>query len=133
MRNKKMLSLIAAVMVFAVVMVMGTVASSAATSGSARVMMDGKYIEFSNDSLPKNVSGRIMVPYRAIFEYLGLEVGYDQATKEISGKTSDFTLKMKSGDKNITIVYADGTQKTKTMDVAPYIRGQNICTDAFCF
>ncbi len=123
MRNKKMLSLIAAVMVFAVVMVMGTVASSAATSGSARVMMDGKYIEFSNDSLPKNVSGRIMVPYRAIFEYLGLEVGYDQATKEISGKTSDFTLKMKSGDKNITIVYADGTQKTKTMDVAPYISG----------
>ncbi len=121
--NRKMRSLIAAVMAFAVVMVMGTVASSAATSSAARVMMDGKYIEFNNDSLPKNVSGRIMVPYRAIFEYLGLEVGYDQNTKEISGKTSDFTLKMKSGDKNITLVYADGTQKTKTMDVAPYISG----------
>ena len=65
--NRKMRSIIAAVMVFAVVMVMGTVASSAASaSGSARVMMDGKYIEFSSDSLPKNVSGRIMVPYRAI-------------------------------------------------------------------
>ena len=122
--NRKMRSLIAAVMAFAVVMVMGTVASSAAsTSGSARVMMDGKYIEFNSDSLPKNVSGRIMVPYRAIFEYLGLEVGYDQATKEISGKTSDFTLKMKSGDKNITLVHADGTSETKTMDVAPYISG----------
>ena len=122
--NRKMRSIIAAVMVFAVVMVMGTVASSAASaSGSARVMMDGKYIEFSSDSLPKNVSGRIMVPYRAIFEYLGLEVGYDQATKEISGKTADFTLKMKSGDKNITLVHADGTSETKTMDVAPYISG----------
>ena len=122
--NRKMRSLIAAVMAFAVVMVMGTVASSAASaSGSARVMMNGKYIEFNSDSLPKNVSGRIMVPYRAIFEYLGLEVGYDQATKEISGKTSDFTLKMKSGDKNITLVRADGKTETKTMDVAPYISG----------
>ena len=121
--NRKMRSLIAAVMAFAVVMVMGTIASSAATSDSARVMMDGKYIEFNNDSLPKNVSGRIMVPYRAIFEYLGLEVGYDQATKEISGKTSDFTLKMKNDDKNIVLEYADGTKKTKAMDVAPYISG----------
>ncbi len=121
--NRKMRSLIAAVMAFAVVIVMGTIATSAATSDSARVMMDGKYIEFNNDSLPKNVSGRIMVPYRAIFEYLGLEVGYDQATKEISGKTSDFTLKMKNGDKNIVLEYADGTKKTKAMDVAPYISG----------
>ena len=74
--NRKMRSIIAAVMVFAVVMVMGTVASSAASaSGSARVMMDGKYIEFSSDSLPKNVSGRIMVPYRAIsVSYTHLDV-----------------------------------------------------------
>lgn len=122
--NRKMRGLIAAVMAFVVVMVMGTVASSAAsTSGSARVMLDGKYIEFNNDSLPKNVSGRIMVPYRAIFEYLGLEVGYDQATKEISGKTPDFILRMKSGDKNITLERADGTKETKAMDVAPYITG----------
>lgn len=122
--NRKMRGLIAAVMAFAVVMVMGTVASSAASTGSsARVMMDGKYIEFNNDSLPKNVSGRIMVPYRAIFEYLGLEVGYDQATKEISGKTPDFILRMKSGDKNITLERADGTKETKAMDVAPYVTG----------
>lgn len=99
------------------------VSFGASPAGDALVMMDGKYISFNQDSLPKNVNGRIMVPYRAIFEYLGLSVGYDQATGVISGKTDGFTLSMKNQDPVITMTYADGTVKTKTMDVAPYISG----------
>ncbi len=122
--NRKARSIISAVVAFAVVMVMGTVSSFAAVpSGSALVMMDGKYIEFTQDSQPKNVNGRIMVPYRAIFEYLGLEVGYDENTKVISGKTDEFTLTMKSKDPVIKLTYKDGTIKQRTMDVAPYVSG----------
>ena len=100
-----------------------TMAASAQTTGDALVMMNGKYIDFAQDSLPRNVSGRIMVPYRAIFEYMGLEVGYDQATGTISGKTDDFTLTMKNQDPVIKLTYSDGSSSSKTMDVAPYIQG----------
>lgn len=122
--NRKARSIVAAVVAFTVCMVMSTVSSFAAVpSGSALVIMDGKYIEFAQDSQPKNVNGRIMVPYRAIFEYLGLEVGYDENTKVISGKTDEFTLTMKSKDPVIKLTYKDGTVKQRTMDVAPYVSG----------
>ncbi|MGN1349686.1 MAG: copper amine oxidase N-terminal domain-containing protein [Anaerovoracaceae bacterium] len=95
--------------------------ADSAQTGDASVMLDGAYLSFDQDSLPKNVNGRIMVPYRAIFESLGAEVDFDVNTKVISGSNDRLTLSMKNGDKNISVVYADGTSEVKTMDVAPYI------------
>ena len=95
--------------------------ADSAQTGDASVMLDGSYMTFAQDSLPKNVNGRIMVPYRAIFESLGATVDYDVNTKVISGSNDNLTLSMKNGDKNISVVYADGTSEVKTMDVAPYI------------
>jgi hypothetical protein len=119
---KRFRSLSVFFVVLAAAMMMYTVSSFAASDGAAaQIMMNGEYMEFQQDSLPKNVDGRIMVPYRAIFEYLGLDVGYDESTKEITGKTDDFTLSMKSGNPVITLTHDDGKVETKTMDVAPYI------------
>lgn len=122
--NRKLRSIMVTAVVFAAVMMIGTVAACAASeSSAARVMINGEYLEFAQDSLPKNQNGRIMVPYRAIFEYLGLQVDYDANTKVISGKTSEYTLSMKSGNKSISLAYKDGTTKTVAMDVAPYVTG----------
>lgn len=109
--------------ILVLLLVCTTASFAASPSADAQVMMDGKYITFNQDSLPKNVNGRIMVPYRAIFEYLGLEVGYDEATGEISGTTDDFVLVMKNQNPVITMTYADGRVEKRTMDVAPYISG----------
>jgi len=114
-------SLLTITAITAALIICCSVSAFAASGGDADVMMNGVKMEFNQDSLPKNVNGRIMVPYRAIFEYLGLEVGYDQATGVISGKTDDFSLQMKNGDPVIKLVYADGTSQSRKMDVAPYI------------
>lgn len=85
------------------------------------VTIDGQAVTFS-DAVPQNVNGRIMVPYRAMFEALGAEVDYDAATKVISGSVDGKTLEMTNGNNVITIKNADGTTSTKTMDVAPFIQ-----------
>jgi hypothetical protein len=46
--------------------------------------VDGKTLVL--DSAPVNVDGRILVPFRAIFEALGGTVTYDEGTKKIVGK-----------------------------------------------
>ncbi|MBR5228947.1 MAG: hypothetical protein IKV96_03815, partial [Firmicutes bacterium] len=88
---------------------------------SANIMIDGEYLEFT-DAIPENVSGRIMIPYRVIFEYLGATVDFDEETGTISGEKDGMKLAMHNGDKNIKYTAPDGTQSVIQMDVAPYIK-----------
>lgn len=48
------------------------------------VMVDGKFIEF--DVPPTVIDGRTLVPTRAIFEAIGADVNWDQATKTVSSE-----------------------------------------------
>ena len=88
---------------------------------SANIKIDGEDLQFV-DAIPENVSGRIMIPYRVIFEYIGATVDFDEATGIISGEKDGMKLAMKSGDKNINYTAPDGTQSVIQMDVAPYIK-----------
>ncbi len=98
-----------------------TKAGNLPPEGSANIMIDGEYLKFV-DAIPENVSGRIMIPYRVIFEYFGATVGFDEETRIISGEKDGMVLSMKAGDKNINYTAPDGTKSVIKMDVAPYIK-----------
>jgi len=88
---------------------------------SANIKIDDEYLQFV-DAIPENVSGRIMIPYRVIFEYLGATVDYDGETGIISGEKDGMRLEMKNGVKTIDYTAPDGTKSKIQMDVAPYIK-----------
>ena len=60
------------------------------------VLLNGNAIEF--DVPPQLISGRTMVPVRAIFEALGAEVTWDDATQTAKGVKGDTTITIKIGE-----------------------------------
>ncbi|MDO4482564.1 MAG: copper amine oxidase N-terminal domain-containing protein [Bacillota bacterium] len=87
------------------------------------VMLNGEYVQFS-DAAPVNVSGRIMVPFRAILETLGAEVSWNDASRTVTAVSDDTTIKFVVGQPDINIV-KDGKTFVKKMDVVPYINTAN--------
>jgi hypothetical protein len=83
-------------------------------SGDIKILLEGKKISF--DIPPQIIEGRTLLPLRAIFEALGLKVGWDNDTKIITGTSDEKTILLKIGDKNASI---NGI--TKTLDVPPLI------------
>lgn len=68
--------------------------------------VDGKKLE--TDTEPTIVSGRTLVPVRAIFESLGAEVFWDAATWTVTATKGDTTITMSIGN---TTAYVNGAQK----------------------
>ncbi len=62
------------------------------TQASAAVFSQGEQLEF--DQEPINDSGRLLVPARAIFESLGAEVEYDEATETVTANDGERTVVM---------------------------------------
>lgn len=67
-----------------------------------RVFIDGKLLEFT-DTDPIIESSRTLVPMRAIFEALGAEIKWDDASKTVSGTKDGITVSLKIGDKTAYI------------------------------
>ena len=65
------------------------------TSDAITVLLNGEKIGF--DVQPQIIKDRTMVPLRAIFEALGAEVAWDDATKTVTAKKDDVTIKMTIG------------------------------------
>ena len=70
------------------------------------VHLNGEKLSF--DQPPMIIDGRTMVPLRAIFEALGAEVVWDDATKTITAKKSYKVVMLEIGKRFITI---DGVSK----------------------
>ena len=68
--------------------------------------VDGKKLE--TDTEPTIVSGRTLVPVRAIFESLGAEVFWDAATWTVTATKGDTTITMSIGN---TTAYVNGAKK----------------------
>ena len=83
---KKILSII-----LAVVMVLGSMSFVMADDG-IKITINGEAKTF--DVMPQIIDGRTLVPMRAIFEALGAEVGWDDATKTATGKTASTTVSL---------------------------------------
>ncbi|RKD32245.1 leucine-rich repeat domain-containing protein [Thermohalobacter berrensis] len=72
-------------------------AMSYAEEQPIKVVVNGELIEF--DVQPTMVNGRVLVPIRAIFEKLGLEVGWDAKTQTAIGTKDGITIKLPIGKK----------------------------------
>lgn len=66
------------------------------TANEIMVKINGKGVVF--DQEPVTFDGRTLVPLRAIFEGLGLDVGWDEATKSVTGEKEGLLVKLKIGD-----------------------------------
>jgi len=87
-------------------------ASASAASKPVHVFVDGVPI-----SKGINVNGSIFVPFRGIFEKLGLKVSHDAKKKEVTGTRTGLTVKLTVGKKMATV---NGVSKELT--AAPFIQ-----------
>lgn len=88
--------------------------------GDIKVLLDGRELSF--DVPPQIIEGRTLLPLRAIFEALGLEVGWDDVTKIITGTTEgkEIILKLDSKEAKVNGI-------NKTLDVpARVINGRTL-------
>ncbi|MBE7015862.1 MAG: hypothetical protein E7417_03455 [Ruminococcaceae bacterium] len=79
-----------------------------------KILVNGEKV--TSDVPPVIIEDRTLVPVRAIFEALGAEVEWDDATKTVISKLGDSTVSMQIGNKDITV---DG--ETKEIDVPAQI------------
>lgn len=92
----------------------GLSALPAAASTKIVVTIDGKTL--ATDVAPSIISGRVMVPFRAIFEALGARVDYDAVTNTVRGTRGQTTVTLPIGK---TMAYINGCPVA--IDVAPQI------------
>jgi hypothetical protein len=76
------------------------------------VYVDNEFLEFATK--PYNESGTVMVPFRPIFEKLGLVVGWDSKTRTVTGTKEGLTIKLQVGSQKAAV-----NDETKILTVAP--------------
>jgi len=92
--NKWLLALLVVVLVASFPV---TKESSAATN-AITAAIDGVKVKFSNDPIMKD--GTTLVPFRAIFEALQLQVGWNQATQTATGSNDTLKVELVMGSKS---------------------------------
>lgn len=92
-------------------------AATASAQQQIKVLYDDKPLSF--DVPPALENGRTMVPFRQIFETLGCEVDYDEATQTINAVNEE------SGDRIVLKINSSEVQlndKTVKADAPPYVK-----------
>lgn len=84
------------------------------------VQLNGEFIVF-DDAVPEITNDRTFLPFRAVLEAIGAEVGYDAETSTVSAKRDGVDLSMVLGQ-NTAAVTQDGQTRTVEMDVAAYVK-----------
>ena len=97
-----------------------TVSALAAEPDGISVQINGKPLAFT-DAAPEITSDRTFLPFRAVLEAIGAEVGYDAETSTVSAKRDGVDLAMVLGQ-NTAAVTEDGQTRTVEMDVTPYVK-----------
>lgn len=82
-----------------------------------KLYLDGQSILRTDEVPPEIKDGRTMIPIRALAERLGADVGWDQASKQVTLTRAGVTIIMTVDSKT---AYVNG--KPVDMDVAPYIK-----------
>ncbi|SYX84768.1 stalk domain-containing protein [Paenibacillus alvei] len=78
------------------------------------VSIDGQKLTFSKPPVIEN--GTTLVPFRTIFEELGLNVGWNPTTNTVIGKNDEVSIQLKIGNKETTV-----NGKVITLAVAPKV------------
>lgn len=82
------------------------------------VQLDGKELTFS-DAAPQAKDGRTFLPFRTVFEAMGAQVDYDDATNQVSATRGTTKVVMTLGSTTAAVT-KDGVEAALIMDVAPY-------------
>ena len=91
------------------------------------VRVDGEYVNF--DQPPAIVNDRTLVPVRAIFEAMGIEVNWDPATRTVSASRDNTAISMVI-DSNIINKTVNGETTTVEIDVPAQIIGDRTMVPA---
>jgi len=89
-----------------------------ATTGVS-VNVNGEKVIFTQEPIIKD--GRTLVPLRAIFEALGMNVDWDQETKGIIAYNESVIIKLQIGNKFATVGNRNSEVITTALDVVPQI------------
>jgi hypothetical protein len=100
-------------------LMMGQPAATYASGGelpsdAIEVLVDGESVSF--DQAPLLENGTTLVPFRAIFETLGLTVGWDADTQTVTGTKDRFSISMQIGSSSALV-----NGKTAELSLAPRI------------
>ncbi|MCL2839100.1 MAG: copper amine oxidase N-terminal domain-containing protein [Oscillospiraceae bacterium] len=113
MRIKTHAKMIAALMAI-VIFLSFAIGIGANAQQPIRVILDGRTLQF--DVQPTIINDRTMVPMRGIFEALGANVEWNEATRTVTATRGALTVQTTIGNNVITV---NGVRTT--MDVAPVI------------
>ena len=100
-------------------MLTGTALAAESEAGIS-VQLNGEFIVF-DDAVPEITNDRTFLPFRAVLEAIGAEVGYDAETSTVSAKRDGVDMSMVLGQ-NTAAVTQDGQTRTVEMDVAAYVK-----------
>lgn len=102
--------------IFAFVLILTLVfpMSAFAATSAPKVYLDGVEVSFPNK--PVIVQGTTMVPFRNIFEALGVSVSFDSKSNTISSKKGDTEVRV-----FINQTYATKNGEMITLSIAPYV------------
>lgn len=96
-----------------------TGAAAFAAEAPVSVQLDGKNVTFT-DVQPVIRNDRTFLPFRAVFEAMGAQVGWDKTTRTVTAVREGKTVTMTIGSAEATVT-ENGKTETIAMDVAPYI------------
>lgn len=78
------------------------------------VYVDGVRLSFSAGS-PYLQNGSVMVPFRAVFEKLGLKVGWDPVARSVTGTSTNLNLRLTIGSNRASV-----NSTVRKLPAAPY-------------
>lgn len=115
--SRKILALLAAVTMLGCSGAALAAEEAAPAAPTVAVQLDGKPLSFT-DAVPQVRDQRTFLPFRAVFEAMGAEVGNEGTT--ITAKRGEKTLTMVIGSAE-AVVEENGVKTPVVMDVAPYV------------
>jgi len=115
--TRNLLALIMAVALVGCGSALAAEETTPAPEKTVAVQLDGQNLTFT-DAIPQVKDQRTFLPFRAVFEAMGAEVGYEGTT--ITAKRGDKDLTMTIGSTE-AVVTENGVETPIVMDVAPYV------------
>lgn len=92
MFKKSLLGVVSISLLFGLVLILGPVLTGQAEAEYPAVLVNEQLLQ--PDVPPVLVADRVMVPLRAIFEALGAQVEWDEATKTVTGTKNNLTISL---------------------------------------